>query len=328
MRKTKYLVQGSALAILAMVGGGAIAQSAAPAADLQSESSFIDGYVPSASPQAAVRFGIDGKPLPAIDTGNELDTDKVDAFNQTVRENFMGPELTRALRAITKANEQAMHERATPAARLDKTLVNLEPGETLTNVKVTPGNVTTLGFYDLTGEPWPVDHLALGLDEAFSVEMFPKGSHNMVITPKRSVGTTNISVRLKDFDQPVNVELTIDEAEYHATLNVQVASMGPNAADLTIEPKIISEAGSNILLAVLANSGLPAEAKRVEINMQSTMAWLYDGDMYIRSRHELRIPRAIEYQRVGPWHAYKLKPASALAFHQDGQYVHVTANLR
>ncbi|MCE2523679.1 MAG: hypothetical protein J4F49_10770, partial [Rhodobacteraceae bacterium] len=87
-------------------------------------------------------------------------------------------------------------------------------------------------------------------------------------------------------------------------------------------------AGSRDMLAVLSGIDLPASAEKVPVVGMEAMAWLVDGDLYLRSEHPLLSP-AWTGSLAGPdgLRAYRLKPVSNLLFSVDGRIVRVGLTL-
>lgn len=290
---------------------------------------FPAGYVPAAS--ATIKVSPEGEVLPRIASPNDLNPEKVDAFNQVVDREFLGPELTRQTRRFQEANERALYERPTPMAHTGEANVSLEPGETLRNVDVTPGNVTLISFFDVSGAPWPITQFMPGDTGSYSVQPFGadgENVHTLAVSALRLTGNTNMAVALADLDLHVNIQLNTSERSYDAVKNIYVDHVGPNATVNTATAETVMEAGSGTLLDVLSGVDLPDGFQPLAVDLPSTRAWMFGDHIYIRSRYPLMSPSPIEsISGNGGFYAYKISERARAVFFKDGRGVHAAIEL-
>jgi intracellular multiplication protein IcmK len=307
--------------------------SASMAGQVGGTSGLFAGYVPSAAyggmgvggtSVEAERIGADGKPLPDMTDGTTLTTEKVEGFNEAIEENFpMTPEMIRRYRDIFDANQRALLERDEPAAQVDAGFISLEPGETPPVLTLAPGIASVLGFYDVTGQPWPISQYVVGSGENFQVVQLGEDANNLALTPLTKIGYTNLVVVLKDEAKPVVMRVGISEDTAHFRHDIQVMREGPNAATNTaVATSSVTEAGSEMMLAFLSGVNIPSEATRIAIQGVDARGWVMGENVYLRSKHPLMWP-AHTNALSGPdgVRVYEIPKSFTALFSVDGQMV-------
>ena len=286
----------------------------------------LAAFVPSGS-------AIAEEPVGRIDGSRAWDLNadpsaKMEAFNEAIGSVFpMTPDLVRQYRRIHEENERAAKENPYPEPLVDAVLVALEPGEQPAEIRVAPGIASAISFFDASGRPWPIRQFVIGNSEEFRVIQLSEGS--LSISPLERIGWTNLIIALLDEPVPVVLRIVIDRGQVHFLRSVQIMKTGPNSP--AIEAELHQElpiAGSRDMLAVLSGIDLPASAEKVPVVGMEAMAWLVDGDLYLRSEHPLLSP-AWTGSLAGPGglRAYRLKPVSNLLFSVDGRIVRVGLTL-
>lgn len=268
--------------------------------------------------------------LPALADGNELNPARIQGFNSAVESTFpMTPDMVRQYRQIFDEQQRAMLERPEPAAVIDAGLITLEPGETPGRIQLAPGIASVIGFYDATGQAWPIDQYVVGNGENFQVLALGDDSNNLVLTPLARMGWTNIVIQLRDEPKPVVLRIEVSEQSAHFRHDIQIARNGPNAEVNTAVPiRPVTEAGSRTLLAVLTRTDLPPGAVRAGVSNVQAEAWQIGDNLYVRSRHALLSP-AWTASMAGPdrVRVYEIQPSNALLFSIDGRVVRASVEL-
>ena len=299
-----------------VVGGGPVQAGTADAGQADA------GAKPAAGSQSPATPA--GNKLPPLSDGHVVSREKVEGFNQAIEQSFpMTPEMLRRYRDIFEANERALQERATPEAQVDAGFISLEPGEVPSQITVAPGIASVLGFYDMTGQPWPIDQYVLGSGADFQVAQLGLGSNNVAVTPLARFGTTNLVIVLKDQPKPVVMQVRISEEKAHYRHDVQIMAAGPNASQNTAaRDSHVTEAGSQILLAALSGVDLPASARSVRIDGVDARAWKVGERLFIRSKHALLSPSWLS-SMSGPdgIRVYEITPGPVALFSVDGTIV-------
>ena len=267
-----------------------------------------------------------------LSTGKEMSTEKIDGFNEAIEMAFpMTPEMIRRYRDILEENERAAKERDEPTEEISTTIISLEPGEAAPVLQVSPSIASVIGFYDATGTAWPISQYVLGNDSQFQAVHLGENSNNIVLTPQARIGFTNLVVVLEGQDKPATVRVNISEDVADYRFDVQVMKMGPNAAANNASGgmrQTVTEAGGSLLLAAITGVDLPKTAKAVTVEGVAARGWLYDGDLYLRSRHAMLSPSWTE-SMSGPdgIRVYKINPASVALFSVNGQIVRADIKL-
>jgi|GEM_PF-4868533 len=268
--------------------------------------------------------------IPGLSDGNVVTAEKIEGFNAAVEQNYpMTPDMVRARRDIHEAQERALLEREEPKARVDAGFISLEPGEEPTQFHVAPGIASVIGFYDVTGQPWPIEKYVLGNGNNFQVVQLGSASNNVAITPLVRYGFTNMIVVLQGQAKPVVMKVNISEDTAHFRHDVQVMARGPMAATNTAaNENAVREAGSGLLLAALAGVDLPADARPVSISGVDARAWLVNGKLLVRSKHALLSP-TWQGSMSGPdgIRVYEIQPSYFANFSVDGQIVRADVQL-
>lgn len=354
--KKGALGSGVALFALMAISTGAFAQSApveSPAARIDGmasgEGGAFSGYVPavpngmgmggSGSANETVADPVtpttilpqDGtRALPSMSDGQQVSAEKIDGFNTAIEEAFpMTPDMVRRYREIFDENQRALLERTQPDARVDAGFISLEPGETPPALTVAPGIASVIGFYDVTGQPWPISQYVIGSGDNFQVVQLGEGANNIAVSPLTRVGWTNLVVVLKDQPKPVVMKVEISEKSAHFRHDVQIMASGPNATVNTAAAgDVVREAGSGVLLSALSGVDLPQGSKPLKVAGVDARAWKIGDTVFLRSRHALLSPSWLS-SMSGPdgIRVYEIKPSSFALFSVDGTIVRADVTL-
>ncbi len=291
------------------------------------------GYVPSANlgmystgGAAASRPAPGRDGLPELTDGHTVSADKIDGFNQAIEQSFpMTPDMARRYRDIYEENERALKERPEPKAKVSAAFISLEPGEAPAQVTVAPGIASVLGFYDSTGQPWPISQVVLGSDNNFQVVQLGENSSNVALTPLVRFGWTNMIVVLQGHPKPAMIRVDVSESVVDDRLDFQVMHQGPNARADIAPDVTIREAGSGVLLAALTGVDLPEGARSVRVDGVDARAWLLGDKIYIRTKHTLHSPAKTGFM-AGPEgiKVYEIPKRSAALFSVNGQVTQAT----
>ncbi|MFG6082216.1 DotH/IcmK family type IV secretion protein [Paracoccus litorisediminis] len=293
---------------LGMTSGGTAASPATPA-------------LPGAQPP---NQKASGEALPELTDGNFLNADKIEGFNEAIEQNFpMTPDMIRRYRSIYEGTERALAERVEPKCTTDAAFITLEPGETASDLKLAPGIASVVGFYDVTGQPWPITQYILGQGADFQAIQLGQGSNNISLTPLKRFGWSNLIVVLKDHPKPAIIRINVSETEAHCRHDIQVMASGPNAnLNNAAQDQVVTEAGSGLLLSALSGVDLPSEAQPVRVEGVNARAWKVGDSVFIRSKHALLSP-SWKASMSGPdgVRVYEIKAGPVALFSVDGTIV-------
>ncbi|MEW5423989.1 DotH/IcmK family type IV secretion protein [Amorphus sp. 3PC139-8] len=258
----------------------------------------------------------------ALSSGHEMSPERADGFNEAVQQLFpMTPEMIRKLKEIYDESQEAIQERPLPNAVVDADLVSLEPGAPPPTLNVVPGIASVISVFDATGRQWPIRQYVVGNGRDFQVLQLGEKSNSLTVTPLSRVGWTNLVVALEGEPTPISMTVSITRDRAHYRHDIQVMAMGPNAEPT---PTSVASAGprpgDSTLLAAVAGVDMPQGARAVDISGIQATGWLYDGDLFLRSRHALLSPRWTG-SLSGPdgVRVYRLAPARVVLFSENGR---------
>lgn len=320
----------------AQLGGTPAGAAPAGTSGMTGGDGAFAGYIPSASagmvvggssasPATPVLPGsaTGGETLPELSDGLVMNQDKVDGFNAAIEQNFpMTPEMIRRYRDIYEATDRAMKNRVEPEAHVDSSFISLEPGEKPAQLTLAPGIASAVGFYDVTGQPWPVEQYVMGNGADFQIVQLGEGANTLVITPLQRFGWSNIIVRLKGQSKPAVIRVGVSEVVAQDRHDIQIMTMGPNAVQNTAAQSDVTEAGSGLLLSALSGVDLPANAVTVPVQGVNARAWKIGDSIVIRSKHALLSP-TWSSSMSGPdgVRVYEIKSGPVALFSVDGVIV-------
>lgn len=176
-----------------------------------------------------------------------------------------------------------------PKAVMKAETVSLSPGANPPVVKVSSGYVATIMILDATGAPWPVADLAYA--GKFDVKVSQEGSHIIRIMPMLRFIEGNLSLQLRGLAAPVTLKLVSGTDEIYYRYDLRVPAIGPGATPPAIDGATRIAAGDATIMSVL--DGYPPQgAKRLKVTGvdDRTAAWDVDGQIYLRTPHNLLSP--------------------------------------
>lgn len=246
------------------------------------------------------------------------------AFNQAVANTLpMTPEQIEEFRRLLDATQGATTSRIKPdPSPVSRSVdLSLKPGEAPPTVRMSAGNVATLTFSDLTGQPWPVLSVTTGNPSAFSVQ--PAGEQGttniVVVTPLVEVATSNLVVTLVDHPVPIILTMRSGEDEIDYRMDLRVEARGPNASYDTVDAQSLPPTGDSTMLAFL--DGVPPdEARRLKTSNRDVEAFAYDDMLYVRTRLDLLSPAYLaKSSNVSDLNVYALMSAPVLIVSKEGR---------
>ena len=168
--------------------------------------------------------------------------------------------------------------------------------------------VTSVGFYDRTGAPWPIARSLV--NENFVVaggEGTPaEAAHLLHLKPNARWLTGNASVMLEGLAEPLILVMNEVDGAVDFSLAVRLPEDGPNADPLDAGLAAGFHAGSDMLLGLLSGEA-PAGARPLDVEGIDGRAWRLGEELLLVTRAYLVAPgaRAAERDPSGRW-AYRL----------------------
>ncbi|MDU8351227.1 DotH/IcmK family type IV secretion protein [Pseudomonas syringae pv. actinidiae] len=186
-------------------------------------------------------------------------------------------------------------------------------------LRVARGYNATLVFFDQSGSPWPVEGDVIHDKNSFSSTVVSKTKHIVSFDIAEDFSESTAMITLEGHSVPIIVKLVGSDSVVDSRKTIRVLKYGPNAE---IEPFVHNELEnvSPDMLNILEGGNIPGDAKRYVLNGVSGDAYLYKGDLYVRTRAMLMSPpwKQSVVSNSG-YRLYKMKPSSVLLFSNNGE---------
>lgn len=276
---------------------------------------------------------------------NTVDPQQIDAFNQIMRSQMpMSPDMIRRSIALYDEVQRAMLERSEPEAISDSGIMTLEPGEVPPTIYLSANIASIIGFYDSTGQPWPIRQYVMGSGGQFQVIPLGEGANSITVTPLVPVGFTNLVLTLEGEAKPVTVNLKVSQTVVHQRRDIQIMREGPNAvhtADSGAPDAILAgsigpdgtpiraEAGNKFLMTAVSGVDMPADAVPVTVSGVRAKAWMIGDSIIIRSAYPLSAPQPLNAM-AGPdgIMVYEIKSTPTVLFDVGGSMVRADIDIQ
>lgn len=297
---------------------------------------------PAAGP-ASAETKADGKPgkaddlegIPPLSAPGDMSREQAEGYNKARPAMYpMTPGMIRQFRGEFDAQQRAAFgSKQRPQAIVDAVSASLEPGARPPTLIVSPGMVSTIDFFDVSGQPWPFTGYIIGDKEKFQILQLGEGGNFLSIAPNVQAGSTNLVVSLKPPAEggsvpPLTLTILIDPSRAHYRHDVRIQALGPNARTqgLPVSGTTGGRPGDAKLLAVLAATELPDGAKPVAVSFLSGAAgaeargWIIDDALYLRTRMALLSPSWTD-SLAGPddMRVYRLAKTPVVLFSSQGR---------
>jgi intracellular multiplication protein IcmK len=208
-----------------------------------------------------------------------------------------------------------------PEPEVVTSTVSLDPGARPPEIKVGVGHVATVGIYDVTGAPWPIQDIAwAGNFEILNPEA---GGHILRITPMSEFAYGNISVRLLKLKTPVTFILKAHRDQIYYRFDARIPQYGPYADVPIIEGGYNLGAGDSVLSAIL--DGAPPQAA-VKLDVSGTdgrtTAYKVDDATFVRTPLTMLSPGwSNSVSSADGTHVYEVKNAPVVLLSDRGEVV-------
>lgn len=278
---------------------------------------------------------------PALATDKDKEKSSEDkAFARSLKGQFpMTPEQIREFRERMDNTKRAVHKK-TPPKMINRTRrLSFETGKKSPVVRIAPGYVTTISFFDCTGEPWPVTSVVLGNPNFYNVQR-PKNQNNVItIAALKEYVDSNLALTFKAQNMPTTIQLKTvsgsDERETDSLVVFRADQRGPNADQPMIGPRpdptidsIMMQFLDNVpprsatRIRLLSDSGETRDMQLAWEERQGVALWSYQDSLYLRSKHPLTWP-AWNAVAKGPGgvRVYELSRVPSIMVSQGGRSV-------
>ena len=208
-------------------------------------------------------------------------------------------------RLLRQTQQAAAHAReGGAAARVRRLRLDPLAAERVPEIAVRAGYVTSVGFFDRTGAPWPIE--AVLADGRLGATKRDGSPHLVHFAPEARWLAGNASVMLVGLAEPVLLMLGEREGVADFRVDLRLARAGPNADPLAGAGAAGFHAGSDVLLGLLSGTPPPG-AVALDVEGVEARAWRLGDELLLVTRAHLLSPgpRAAERDPSGRW-AYRL----------------------
>lgn len=191
-------------------------------------------------------------------------------------------------------------QKATPyltaAKPITRTLmVNLDPGISPPILRVTRGQLTSVVFSDMKGEPWIIKDVGLnrdlfsdGRDSGAQGAGAVEPTNVLTIEPRTAAAFGNVAIKLKGLSTPVIFVLAAAQQEVDLRVDSKIPGRNPDAVDTvdyttmpSIDPSLTS----------FLDGVPPKDARRMHVTgLVNTDAWTYQDQLYVRTDADAQYP--------------------------------------
>lgn len=197
---------------------------------------------------------------------------------------------------------------------------------------VSRGFISSMVFYDQSGNPWPIKGDVIGDESAFGSRTIGEENHIAVFEIKRSFAQSNALIYLEGLNVPLSVRLMGAEGKVDARLSVRVPRFGPQSGGggdglrgARMAPEVRNAPQQMI---DLLGTGRIEGAREFTLEGIAGRAFFHDGNLYIRSKSDLVIPPIqppMSQEIVSPtgYNVYRIPPVTQLTFSENGSLVPV-----
>ncbi len=221
-------------------------------------------------------------------------------------------------RLLRQTQQAAAHAREGKAlGRVRRLRLDPLAADGVPEIAVRAGYVTSIGFFDRTGAPWPIE--AVLADGRLGATKRDGSPHLVHFAPEARWLAGNASVMLEGLAEPVLLMLGEREGVADFRVDLRLAKAGPNADPLAGAGAAGFHAGSDMLLGLLSGNP-PAGALPLDVEGVEARAWRLGDELLLVTRAHLLSPgpRAAERDPSGRW-AYRLAGVPYAMVSEEGR---------
>ena len=209
----------------------------------------------------------------------------------------------------------------TPSRPMTRSIdLDLSPGSTPPVIRVSPRNGAIISFSDVTGAPWPIANQENFAEKTFKVDVPIQKGAMLSVSSRGDYGDGNVAVFLKGLDTPVTLTVLGGQRETDYRVDIRIPMKGPEA-----KPQIISTGTSDDFDPALSDflEGLPPTgAAEVHVTGGKARAWLYKGNLYLRTSMMVMSPAwRGKYSSSDGTHAFRLDPTPVILVSDNGKEI-------
>jgi intracellular multiplication protein IcmK len=182
-----------------------------------------------------------------------------------------------------------------PAKPVIRTLrVNLDPGMAPPVLRLTRGQLTSIVFSGVNGQPWTIKDVVLNRDlfsdghESGANAQQSDPTNVLTLEPKAAAAYGSVSVRLKGLATPVIFVLAAAQQEVDLRVDAEVPGHNPDVLD---PPNYTPSPSIDESLVAFLDDVPPEDARRLQVSgLPDTQAWSYQNHLYVRTDAQAQYP--------------------------------------
>jgi hypothetical protein len=214
------------------------------------------------------------------------------------------PELIKLARKLQEVKLKAEVEPLRKVQSLSSSLeLDVDGSTNIQEIKLIPGYLTTIEFFDTAGNPWPIVDQSIG-SKIFTVKRPNTAPHTFRILVDQDFKQTNLSYLLDGITTSFRFILSATDdgdlespRSYHDRVRITVPLVSKAMKDgvssnLKVSAAPVRNSDLHMFLE-MSEYESPEGAIVVPVIDGQAQVWLYDGSMYIRTRYKsLMFPQA------------------------------------
>lgn len=202
---------------------------------------------------------------------------------------------------IKKAMELKKREReaiySNSKAKMIKEIITVstDPSAPAPVIYTTPGHETLVNVIDQTGQPWPLVVVSSGNDLLFKTQAVEEHTYHNVfrLVSLERVGSSNITLLLKDKPLSLTVRLENSKEKYHPQPILQVTEVGPNGRTMPRTTNVALIRNDKLMKELLYGVA-PDDFIKLESSNPRVQVWKgTDGQLYLKTKLHPINPNAI-----------------------------------
>ena len=230
------------------------------------------------------------------------------------------------LRESQKVSVEA--QELNPEKRVKIEVIPLDPGSNIPTVHTAQGYVSTISLLDASGAGWPIVDVVSGGN--FTITPPEENGHIIRLTPNVRYGHGNISLRLKDLEFPITLNIEVGDEFVDYRFDAKVPLPGPDG-DFSILTKTNIDSAGNATLSSILEGVIPEGMKKLQVlsgDMDNTTVYQQDNKLCIRTMATLLSPRWDASASINSGlRVYTLKESPVLLFSDGGEIVKLKVKL-
>ena len=210
-------------------------------------------------------------------------------FENVVKKQFpLTPDQITKLREVMQDTQRAAGAPlAPPTPTVSSQTVSLAPGTVPPVIRLATGYVSSIVFFDETGQPLPIVGYSIGNPSAFNVQWDQK-SNVLMMQGVGAYQSGNLAVQLTGLSMPVMVTIVNDQKIVDYRVDLRLQGRGPNAR-ASLMSNAVPASADPLLLNLL--EGIPPQgSEALTIKGGDAQGWLLNNTIYLRTRLTILSP--------------------------------------